>query len=221
MLYTIYVTTNKINGKKYIGKHVTNDPNDTYIGSGIILNKAVKKYGRANFDKQVLYIFETEMEMNLKEIELITSEVVSNDDYYNCALGGKGGAIVLVPDHPLYESTCNKISTAQQKRRKNMSDIVTELHKTKSVGMYGKTQSDHQRKTISLLNKGKVKTEDQKNKQRISIMNTFNTPGYVHPNTGVLKERFTCQWCNKIIGGKSNFNRYHNNNCKNKDLIKE
>lgn len=33
MYYTIYKITNKINGNFYIGKHKTNDPNDSYMGS--------------------------------------------------------------------------------------------------------------------------------------------------------------------------------------------
>ena len=45
MFYTIYLTVNKINGKKYIGKHVTEDPYDSYLGSGIVLSNAIKKYG--------------------------------------------------------------------------------------------------------------------------------------------------------------------------------
>jgi len=113
MFYTIYLTVNKINGKKYIGKHVTKDLQDSYLGSGIILSNAIKKYGKDNFEKHVLYIFESEVEMNLKESELVTLDIVHSSEYYNCALGGNGGAIVLLQDHPLYESTCNKISLAQ------------------------------------------------------------------------------------------------------------
>jgi len=37
----VYKTINKINGKLYIGQDVNNDPN--YFGSGILLNKAIKK----------------------------------------------------------------------------------------------------------------------------------------------------------------------------------
>ena len=37
----VYITTNTINNKKYIGVHNTNDINDGYIGSGKLLQKAV------------------------------------------------------------------------------------------------------------------------------------------------------------------------------------
>jgi|688.fasta_scaffold751493_2 hypothetical protein len=33
---------------------------------------------------------------------------------------------------------------------------------------------------------------------------------------GIPKDTFTCPYCNKLIGGKSNFDRWHNDNCKEK-----
>lgn len=38
MHYTVYVITNNINRKVYIGKHQTKDINDDYMGSGKLLN---------------------------------------------------------------------------------------------------------------------------------------------------------------------------------------
>jgi hypothetical protein len=42
--HIVYVTVNKINGKCYVGSHTTNNLNDSYLGSGIIINEAIKKY---------------------------------------------------------------------------------------------------------------------------------------------------------------------------------
>ena len=49
----IYLTTNLVNGKKYIGQH-NGSIKDDYLGSGVLLVKAIKKYGKENFKKEIL-----------------------------------------------------------------------------------------------------------------------------------------------------------------------
>jgi len=71
--YIIYITTNTVNRAVYIGKHQTLDINDNYLGSGKLLVRAVEKYGRENFVKEVLHVFDNEVEMNDKEAELVTA----------------------------------------------------------------------------------------------------------------------------------------------------
>ena len=56
MAHEVYKTTNKVNGRFYIGVHSTSSKLN-YIGSGKLLGLAVKKYGKSNFKKEVLFSF--------------------------------------------------------------------------------------------------------------------------------------------------------------------
>jgi hypothetical protein len=69
----IYLTTNLINNKIYIGQRkITNRPNkdELYLGSGNLITKAIKKYGRHNFNRTILKFCETIDELNSSEIFL-------------------------------------------------------------------------------------------------------------------------------------------------------
>lgn len=88
--YTVYKTVNKENGKCYIGKHITDNPYDGYLGSGKYLKRAIKKYGIESFEKFVLFIFDNEMDMNNKEKELVNEEYLK-ENTYNLKTGGTGG----------------------------------------------------------------------------------------------------------------------------------
>ena len=91
MFYTIYKITCSVNNKIYIGKHQTKDLDDGYMGSGQSLRRAQKKYGLDKFTKEILFVFDSEEEMNAKEKELVTEEFCTREDTYNLCPGGKGG----------------------------------------------------------------------------------------------------------------------------------
>ncbi len=89
--YYIYITTNSLNGKQYIGQHKGN-PNDNYIGSGIALIRAINKYGKENFYKEILCFCQTREEADEKEKMYISLfNAVESDNFYNLAEGGQGG----------------------------------------------------------------------------------------------------------------------------------
>lgn len=90
MKFLIYRTTNLINGKYYVGKHKTKNIDDGYLGSGLNIQRAIKKYGIENFKREILCFCENEELLNLKEKELI-EEILKDPNCYNIMYGGQGG----------------------------------------------------------------------------------------------------------------------------------
>lgn len=138
MKYTIYQITNKLNGKIYIGKHQTENINDGYFGSGIALRKAVKKYGKDSFKKEILFVFDTEVEMNAKEREIITEDFVKRKDTYNLGVGGEGGPHFKGKKHS--------------------------LESRKKMGTPGRTLSQEARKKIAESNSRRTVSNDTRKK---------------------------------------------------------
>jgi hypothetical protein len=89
MLYYIYKITNKINGKYYIGRHSTNNIEDGYMGSGIGIVNAIKKYGIDNFTKEILQFANNTEELWELEKTIVNDIVVKDEMSYNMAYGGK------------------------------------------------------------------------------------------------------------------------------------
>lgn len=92
--YYIYITTNLLNGKKYIGKRhcLCEISNDNYLGSGKVLKNAIRKYGKNNFAKTILETCKYETTCNEREKYWINVfNAAANPMFYNIALGGEGG----------------------------------------------------------------------------------------------------------------------------------
>lgn len=121
MHYTVYKTTNLVNGKVYIGTHQTESPNDEYLGSGHQIKRAIAKYGVENFRKEVLFDFDNASDMFAKEAELVDEAFCDRKDTYNICPGGYGGfgyinsnGLKLTEVHR--KSAIEKLSTARSKR---------------------------------------------------------------------------------------------------------
>jgi hypothetical protein len=86
----VYKITNLLDGKIYIGKHSTSKIDDEYMGSGLLLNRAIKKYGVENFKKEIIQFFDTSEEAFECEKDLVTEDFVMSNETYNMTTGGNG-----------------------------------------------------------------------------------------------------------------------------------
>lgn len=88
-MFYVYRVTNQINGKFYIGVHKTDNPHDSYLGSGKAIQRAIRKYGRNSFIKETLYAFEDEASAYDKERDILIEEI-HDPLCYNMNEGGHG-----------------------------------------------------------------------------------------------------------------------------------
>ena len=138
----VYKTVNNINGKAYIGKDTKNNPK--YLGSGLDLIKAIKKYGRSNFKKVILEECSNKDELwKREEYWLSKFNVKDSKDFYNRtnkAFGAWEGRIFK----PVTEKT--KLKMAMAHKDKPLSE---EHKKSISEAMVGHTKDDVWRNNLS------------------------------------------------------------------------
>lgn len=106
MKYIVYLTTNTINKKIYVGVHQTENPDifDGYLGCGVVINQpstykfsktvfqaAVNKYGVKAFIRKTIQVFDNEEDAYYLESIIVNEEFLKRKDVYNTALGGNGG----------------------------------------------------------------------------------------------------------------------------------
>lgn len=164
-MYYIYRVTNNANGKTYIGQHKYKKLNDNYMGSGIHLKRAQKKYGMENFEKEILYS-RIQYKATADDMErfAIAKERAIGKAEYNIADGGQGGA--LNKGRKLSEDWKKHISEGGKGKHHSEETKIklSEINKGENNAMYGKHHSQESRKKMSLSRKGhKVSEETRRN----------------------------------------------------------
>lgn len=216
--YYIYKTTNLINDKIYIGRHKTNNIEDGYLGSGIILNNAIKKYGKENFKKEIIEFCNKE-NINEREIFYI-QKFDSVNNGYNMTYLSTGGNL----DSDKYNKRFDKIIRCPHCGFESKNKPM----------MYNKHFEN-------CLQNPNINLEDLNNKKEQSFLRAKETLkrreyktcpwcNYYSNNAGVLKSKhfdnckknpnyidkrsdIICPHCSKIGKVKYMMDRYHFDNC--------
>lgn len=124
--YIVYKTINKISGLIYIGVH--NNSDSSYLGSGLVLNRVIKKYGNKNFRRITLHKNLTAEEAYKIEKKIVTEAFVKSKRTYNLKVGGCGGFEYI-----------NKTTTLKQKAIMNST---SEEATAKRVNSFKKTLAE-------------------------------------------------------------------------------
>ena len=179
----VYITENLINGKRYIGRDMYDNP--TYLGSGKLLNKAIKKYGRENFKKTTLQRCNSLDELkSVEEYWIKYYNASTNEKFYNILDGSTGGDSLT--NHPNLENIKNKIREARKTQKINHS---TETRKKIGDSQRGEKAFWYQKQRSPEINK------------KVSLA-----------LSGKPKRIIQCPHCNKQ-GGEPQMKRWHFDNC--------
>lgn len=243
MHYFIYETTNLINGKKYRGCHSTKNINDGYIGSGVALKKAVKKYGKTNFLFQIIYLCSDLEDMIEKEKIFVDENWVQQNDTYNLQTGGLNYGILNEESKKKISNTL-RLGYASGKYKAFRPKGIDPWNKGKT-GIYNEEtlkKMSETRKGRPAPNKGKKgkpswnkgmnfgpMSPEEKEKRSKALKKHFAENGHhlqgVEPwnkgkktnqipwNKGKEEPKVKCSFCGKEAN-RGNISRWHNENCK-------
>ena len=152
----IYITTNMVNGKRYLGQKSFDEWNKwkTYLGSGKVFKNALKAYGKENFSRNIVCFCYSEEELNKVEYDLsVFLNVVENQDWYNLEYGGNG---------------CSGYHHTEETKK-----YLSEIFSGENHPWYGRHHSKESKRKMSEshkgtepANKGKQATEETKQKLR-------------------------------------------------------
>jgi uncharacterized CHY-type Zn-finger protein len=201
----IYCTTNIINGKKYIGKDEKNNP--LYLGSGIQLVRAVDKYGKENFKKQILEHCTNSEELSQSEQDWIDYFGAQKSDFfYNIAPGGRGGFTGV-----RFRSKQKKYICLHCKRECSKSNLSLwhndncKLNPNRTQESIEKIKNRNMkilqnRPSTPAWNKGKVNVYSEEALRKMSMKRKS-------------AEKILCPHCNREIDYR-NFSNWHGDKCK-------
>lgn len=180
----IYKTTNLINKKYYIGKD-SRDKNSKkaqeYLGSGIILQRAINKYGKQYFKKEIIDECDTTYELNYLEQFWINYYHSTNKRIgYNIHTGGQGGDTLT--NNPNIAKIGKKISIKAKEmwatRNRNVSqETKNKMSVTRKEKKYkpnkGRVFTEEWKKNIGKASEGRISWlkgnhQSEETKQKIS-----------------------------------------------------
>ena len=229
--YYVYKTTNIINGKFYIGKrHYRKKDEKWYLGSGIYLNRAIKKYGRENFKKEIIEWCSSSEEVNNKERFWIAKlDALNPKIAYNIASGGDGGFLgeevskrvgMKLKGRKLPKEVCEKMSKAMKGKKKS-EEQIEKIRKALTGRKRTEKEIENIRKAaLKLYEEGfespiqisiyqyDIKTGDfinsYKSCSEASRMTGFDRKAINHACLGITKKS------NKFIWSIAKFKNYYN-----------
>jgi group I intron endonuclease len=158
MIYN-YLTINKINGLKYVGMHSTKNVNDRYLGSGLYISRAIKKYGKQNFICKILCFCETIEEAHINESVFIKKYNTEFPNGYNLSPTGGIGVPGCHAKQTIQKMSLSKIGERNPSKRGEVQQKQRAFQKDRKY-------SEETKLKMSRSHLGEKHSEERKQKNR-------------------------------------------------------
>lgn len=214
----IYIITNKINGKRYIGQRKFSNNHGgwkNYLGSGTLLKRAIIKYGEDNFYRDIVDLAYSAEELDEKECEWIKNyNAINSEDFYNILKGGRvtigainriGTKIVCIKTGIIFNSI------NQLKFNYNISDTDIKNNMFKCLS---KKIHTHLFKTKNKKSFAFIKYVDLKKRKNNYLVYCPKCKkefcNYIGEETvcDICRNKKLCVQCNRLINKTSNSRKY-------------
>ena len=157
----VYITTNLINGKQYVGDHsCDNLEKDTYLGSGkLTLIPAIKKYGKENFKREILEFFDSKEEaFEAQEKYIIQYNTLEPVGYNISPKGGHGAKGCWSEESKKKNSKKLKGKKKSEEHCKHISESMTGRKLSKSQVekiIFNNKKENRKKETLEKMSKAK------------------------------------------------------------------
>jgi len=152
----VYLITNIINGKKYIGSSRKPQIDENYYGSGKAIKDALKKYGKNNFTRNILW----QGKGDARDIEsqwLEYFNASTNPQFYNTTNDARGNG--------LHKEDTKRTVSEKLTGRKFSKEICKKISKAKKGSTTSKKgKSDGPKPGVSKAHKGRISPNKGKGK---------------------------------------------------------
>lgn len=197
----IYETTNKVNGKKYIGQHKrTMNPKDIddswYLGSGTALARAIAKYGKENFERKIIYECNCQQQLDYMErIFIYHYDAATRRDYYNITTGGSALGTELTEE--MKQKLRHKHKPMSDEARKHMArefslEARQKLSQYAKRNLTGYVHSEETKRNMSAAHKDKcwIFNGDERKFVRKEDLDSYLSNGWsLLKGTGLYRKR--------------------------------
>lgn len=159
----IYLIKNQQNKIVYIGQQIGTKSINTYKGSGLLLNRAYKKYGENYFKREIIEYCDID-ELNEKEILYIKQYNTKFPHGYNLTEGGEG--MKGYQYNNIQKQNISKAKIGQKYPKEHGKKIsqarLGQKHSQETIDKISKTKATKHNIIIDISLKDKLKSNSQK-----------------------------------------------------------